>query len=182
MRRPASATAKSSPMEVGYMRKEAPRQALVLSSSSLVPRIPPTNSMRLSVFGFSIPRMGPRILSWRMDTSRPDTGSSERNSGRMVRRYQRPSRYRPISPFAAGRGTASGLRIPESAFSQAFSDSGAAVLLSFSGAAVLQAVSVPAQELSPVFPVSGQRTSQIFSTSFRKASGVRPFRSWTTRL
>ena len=56
----ASATAKSSSIDVGYIENASFISLFARRSNSARPRIPPIKSILLSVLGFSIPRIGAR--------------------------------------------------------------------------------------------------------------------------
>ena len=64
-------------------------------SSSDSPRIPPTKRILLSVRGSPIPSREPNILSWRIDTSSPFTGSSVQISGLAADTRFRPDTFLP---------------------------------------------------------------------------------------
>ena len=73
---PASATAMTSLMLVGCIEKATLIPALTRFSNSCNPRIPPTKSIRLSVFGSWIPKIGESRLFCRIETSSRAIGSS----------------------------------------------------------------------------------------------------------
>ncbi len=106
---PASAIAMSSESVVGTSRRRPRRvRTCTRSSSSVVPRIPPTKSMRGSVRGSPMPRMGARSRSCRTETSSEEIGSLTATGSRWGEACHVPSKNMRNVPRRDGSAAGAG--------------------------------------------------------------------------
>src|SRR5690606_6770442 len=99
----ASATSMSSSMLVGWSANAtAARRESTRRSSSSSPRTPPTNAIRASVRGSSMPSSGPITRACKRLTSSRPTGSAGNAPDLSASEYHVPSRYMPNVRRAEG--------------------------------------------------------------------------------